>query len=182
MKIKKIKRAKKAQMKMFETTFVLIALVFLFAILLIFYSRFQLFEIDRIAKQVEEDRANSLLNRITAMPELRCSLSFGDAAEINCIDTLKVLAFTKVKDKFADEFSGLSEVRIEREYPAPGSKAQAECAFAFDYPQNCGYWQLLKKGESRISFDTFVTLCTQKEAGLYECEVGKLIVGVPENG
>lgn len=171
-------KKRKGQAKMIETTMVLLVLVFLFGILMIFFARFQLFEIDRLAKQVEEERANSLLNRIVGMPELRCSLSFGVASEINCLDTYKLLAFSQLKDRFEEEFSGLSEVKIIRQYPSPQNRER--CSFSFNYPDNCGEWQLFNSGTSRISFDTFVTLCTQREAAKYECEIGRLIVGVPE--
>ena len=178
---KKGRKAQKAQVKMIETTMVLLVFVFLFALLFVFYTRFQLFEIDKLANRIEEERATSLLNKIIAMPELRCSISFGSAAEVNCIDTLKLLAFSS-RAQNADEFSSLNEVKIVRQYPAPAVQTNLSCGFAADYPRNCGFWQLKKqeRGQSRISFDTFVTLCMQKEASLYECEIGRLIVGVPK--
>lgn len=166
---------------MIETVMVLLVLVFLFGMIMIFYARFQIFEIDRIAKQVDEARADSLLNRIIGMPELRCSLSFGAASEINCLDTYKLLAFSQIRERFEDEFAGLSEAKIVRDYPAP--RNQEQCSFGNNYPSNCGEWLLFEKGVSRTSFDTFVTLCTQKGNGFaafYECEIGRLIVGVPK--
>lgn len=172
-------KMKKGQLKMIETTVVLLVLVFLFGMFMIFFARFQIFEIDKLANQIEEERANSLLNRVTGMPELRCSLSFGVASEINCLDTYKILAFSQIKERFRDEFSGLSKVKIERLFPAPENTEK--CSFGFNYPSNCGEWILLETREkSRISFDTFVTLCTQREAALYECGIGRLIVEVPE--
>ena len=168
---------RKGQVKMIETTMVLLVLVFLFGMIMIFFVRFQTFELDRIANEIEEKRAESLLNRIVGMPELRCSLSFGSASEINCIDTYKLLAFSQLREQFEEDFVGLSEVKIERLYPTP--KNNVECSFGNNYPNNCKEWELFKEGRSRISFDTFVTLCTQKEVGLYECEIGRLIVSVP---
>lgn len=182
-KIGKNKRKCKGQVKMIETVMVLLVLVFLFGLLMIFYAKFQVFQIDKIAKEVEEKRASSLLNKIIGMPELRCSLSFGTASEINCLDTYKLLAFTSpvIKDKFSDEFSGLSNVKIVREYP-PNSLSNIGCSFANNYPKNCGYWQLFDSGKkARASVDTFVTLCTPKEAALNECEIGRLIIEIPLN-
>ena len=176
------RNTRRGQVKMIETILVLLALVFFFGILVVFYSRFQLFEIQKLARDVEEERAASLLGKIIGMPELSCSVSFGSASEANCIDTYKLLALSKQRLKFEEEFEGLSEARIERIYPSPGPGAQGECTFGNNYPDNCAYWTMYKKGDSRISFDTFVTLCTQKGSAQYECEIGKIVVGVQDRG
>lgn len=165
---------KRGQVKMMETIMVLVVFVFLFGLVMIFYARFQVTEIDRISKQVEEQRAASLLNKIISMPELRCSLSFGSASEINCLDTYKLFAFTDLRERFASEFTGLSNVTIVKDYPIPNDNRECNVADL----ENCEYWQLFDTGlQSRISFDTFVTLCTPKSAG-FECEIGRLIVSV----
>ena len=170
---------------MMETIMVLLVFAFLFGLIMIFYARFQVLELNRIASQVEEQRAASFLNKILNMPELRCSLSFGPASEINCLDTYKLLAFTQLKENFKDEFVGLSNVTIVREYPPIVGKEEKCDATNLNnlanYPKNCGYWNLFDTGKkSRVSFDTFVTLCTPKQAGFFECEIGRLIVGVPK--
>ncbi len=178
-------RRKRGQVKMIETILVLLALVFFFGIIIIFYSRFQLFEVQKLAREVDEERASSLLGKISGMPELKCSVSFGSASGADCIDTYKLLALSKQQSKFEEEFEGLSEVRVERVYPPPsGAGAGQACDFGNNYPENCTYWQLYKKAGtgSRTSLDSFVTLCTQRTSVLYECEIGRIIVGVPDKG
>ena len=63
------------------------------------------------------------------------------------------------------------------------------CEFGNDYPENCAYWQLYTRARgagqgagSRTSLDSFVTLCTQRSSVLYECEIGRIVVGVPDRG
>lgn len=168
---------------MIETILVLVVLVFLFGFVIIFYARFQFFEIDRIAKQIDEERADSYLNKIISMPELRCSMSFGTASEINCIDTYKLLALTKLRTTFAEEFAGLSSVKIERIDISSGITGATgnECtAVQHSYPKNCDTWILLPGSDYRMEIETFVTLCTQKGSALYNCEIGRLIVGTPK--
>src|SRR3989344_3544659 len=189
-----IRKSKKGQVKMIETILVLLALVFFFGIIIIFYSRFQLFEVQRLAQEVDEERASSLLGKISGMPELKCSVSFGSASGTDCIDSYKLLALSKQQAKFEEEFEGLSEVRVERVYPPPsGAGIGQACEFGNDYPENCAYWQLYKMAGSgargseqgagsRASFDSFVTLCTQRSSVLYECEIGRIVVGVPDRG
>ena len=185
-----IRKSKKGQVKMIETILVLLALVFFFGIIIIFYSRFQLFEVQRLAQEVDEERASSLLGKISGMPELKCSVSFGSASGTDCIDSYKLLALSKQQAKFEEEFEGLSEVRVERVYPPPsGAGIGQACEFGNDYPENCAYWQHYTRARgagqgagSRTSLDSFVTLCTQRSSVLYECEIGRIVVGVPDRG
>ncbi len=151
---------------------------------MIFYARFQITELNKAAIELEEQRAILLINKVSSMPELRCSMSFGSASEINCIDTYKLLAFLQVKDKFENEFTGLSSAKITKYYPEPETSNNKDCSLAIsdltNYPKNCAYWDLYKSNkQDRIVFDTFVTLCTPKKAD-FECVIGKLEVGVPE--
>ncbi|MBU2496637.1 MAG: hypothetical protein KJ767_01080 [Nanoarchaeota archaeon] len=179
-----MKTKKKAQVKMMETIIVLLVFVFLLGMIMIFYARFQITELNKAAIELEEQRAILLINKVSSMPELRCSMSFGSASEINCLDTYKLLAFTQDLGKFEKEFTGLSSAKITKYYPVPEAGNDKECSNAIDdltnYPHNCAYWDLYESNkETRIVFDTFVTLCTPKKAD-FECVIGKLEVGVPE--
>lgn len=180
-------KSSKGQAKMMEIAIVLLVFVFFFTLVMIFYARFQFFEINKIANEVSEQRADLILSKIIGIPELRCSSSFGSASEINCLDTYKLLAFSSQREMFKDEFSGFNEIKIVREFgkELDDRVRKIECNIntfnPTDYPNNCGYWQILdKKGESRISFDTYVALCTPKDIALLECDIGRIIVSLPE--
>ncbi len=168
-------KSKRGQVKTLELLIVLLALAFLLTLGFVFYARYKEVELGRIDAEVKENRANSLLSKISSMPELKCSISFGSASEINCIDELKLLAFQNQKGKFDDQFQGLREVRIVRLYPAPENKIQ--CEFSAAYPKDCEYWQLFSEGSGKIKYETFVTLCIQ-QGSEFLCEIGKLIISV----
>ena len=173
---------KRAQVKMMETILVLLVFVFLLGIIMIFYARFQITELNKAAEELKEQRAILLINKVLSMPELRCSVSFGGASEINCIDTYKLLAFAQIKEKFENEFTGLSNARITKYYPE--QENNEDCSLVVsdlaNYPKNCNFWDLYSSSkETRVFFDTFVALCTPKKAD-FECVMGKLEVGVPE--
>ena len=175
---RKAKVKVKSQVGIMEIAVILIAFALLIAIIFVFYGRYQNLGIERIKVEVDEARATSLLNKIASMPELRCSLSFDRAAEINCIDELKLLALSQsdLRLKYERFFSGVKAVRIVRAFP-PG-KEGVECRFSSEYPEDCGYWQLYKsESQSEKSFDTITTLCIQEDLRL-KCEIGRLIITV----
>ncbi len=184
-KMIEMRKGRKGQVKMMETMFVLVALAFLFGLVFIFYTKFQMGGIEDEIFRIEEERAGALLGKFIGMPELRCSESFGEASESNCIDLLKLLGFMEIRGEYGGYFRDFKEVRIERVFPAPlpVSLADRECRYAFNYPLNCGKWTLYSSrflgeedGERRM-YNVFLPLCMQKDAD-FECVIGRLIVEV----
>ena len=102
---------KRAQVKIQEMAFVLLALVFLFVLGFMFFSRLQFSNMEKRAEELREATALSVLNKISAMPELRCSASLGRATETLCLDKVKIEIFSeKFSEEYAKIWQGLSYV------------------------------------------------------------------------
>ena len=99
----------KAQIKIQEMAFVMLALALLAMIGFIFFMRFQSENIAKAGEEAKQSTAISLLDKIASMQELRC-----EKGEI-CIDEDKIEI---IKDKsMGNLFQGLKKVEIKRIYP-----------------------------------------------------------------
>jgi type II secretory pathway pseudopilin PulG len=142
---------KKAQIKMQEMAFVLLALAVLAVIALVFFIRFQSANIAKIGESAKQETAMSLLDRIASMQELKCS-----EGEI-CLDEDKV---NIAKDKnLGNLFQGLAKVEIREIYPASNDIV------------------IYQSGAVNQSYSTFVNLCEQKPGG-WDCGIALLEVGI----
>lgn len=109
---------KQGQMKIQEIAFVLIALMLLFSMIFIFYVRLQSADIEKKTAELRQKQALTLLDKVIAMPELRCSAGFG--SEGLCIDKYKaeIMAKQEFRNSYEGLFKGVKEVRIKEIYPA----------------------------------------------------------------
>ena len=152
MKIKN-KQKKKAQMKIQEMAFVLVAVVFLFALIFLFFSRFQYAQLQKSANELREFRTITMLRSIASMPELSCT-------ELStCIDKDKliVLADPAIGNKFSSiwQSSSISKIAIEEVYP-DGQE----------------YIIYNKPAASTVTYSTYIPLC--EEAQDIKCSVAKI--------
>jgi len=134
MKISKIKRynykfgdgsslpSKKGQLKIQEMAFVLVAVVFLGAMLFLFFAQFQQRLITEQAAEVREQRAYAMLDAIAGMPEFGCS----GLDVLVCADEGKLEAFNgstsagaALQDSYAPfwESTSVSKIIIQEMYP-----------------------------------------------------------------
>jgi type II secretory pathway pseudopilin PulG len=141
----------KAQIKMQEMAFVLLALAILAIIALIFFIRFQSANIAKIGESAKQETAMSLLDKIASLQELRCS-----QGEI-CLDEDKV---NIAKDKnLGNLFQGLAKVEVRGIYPTSSDIV------------------IYQSGAVNQSYSTFVNLCEQKPGG-WDCGIALLEVGI----
>lgn len=144
-------KQKKSQIKVQETAFVLLALILLFGLILIFYVKFQFGRIEKIGEEKQKEAALSLLEKIPAMPELKCGMSKG-----LCIDKDKAIILKDIPD-YEKIWQGLSRIEIRPIYPS------AESIIIYS------------KGTKNITYSTFVNLCEQEEMS-YKCGIAKILV------
>jgi len=145
----------KGQLKIQEMAFVLLALVLLGFIAFMYFAKLQTENISSSAQKLNENVANSLRDKIAALPELKCS-------ETLCIDRDKA---TILKSSKRDSlFQGLSKVSLLEIYPK-----QEEII-------------VYQSGRSvNKTYSTFINICGQKKSGstfAYECGLGMLEVGI----
>jgi hypothetical protein len=162
----KINKSKKAQVKIQETAFVLLALMILFSLAFIFYFRLQASSLAEKGEELRQKQAISLLDKITAMPELRCSTSLGRATESLCVDKDKVRIFTSsdsaFKENYEDIWKGLKNIRIMQIYPQEEE------------------FNLYYKSEGNETYSTFISLCHEEYNGIgwHKCSIGMILVSI----
>ena len=154
---------KKAQVKIQEMAFVLVAVVFLFALLFLFFARFQSSQIQERVTEVREARTITMLRVVTSFPELRCSKSFGSASEINCIDKDKLMVFdesSSMQNKYSSIWRSvfISKITIDEIYP------QDESYIIYDNSN---------AGDSIITYSTYIPLC-EETINKLNCVVAKV--------
>jgi hypothetical protein len=150
---------KKAQFKIQEMAFVLVAVIILFAFVMIFFSRFQLGLIQESATEIRREEAINMLHTIAAMPELKCSAG----GEINCIDISKVQGFLKVRSNYYNIWKNayLSKIEIQEFYP----EGQVYILYSAPEEPEAGY----------VAYSTYIPLCKQEKYDL-NCVIGKITV------
>lgn len=119
--MKERKINKKAQLKIQEMAFVLVAVVVLLALGMLFFVSFQSKEMAKNAASYREARAITLVEVIASLPELRCSSSFSGTSESVCLDYDKVNFFSKNQDmqnRYASFWQNnyVTKIEIEEAY------------------------------------------------------------------
>lgn len=152
------KKRKKAQVKIQEMAFVLVAVVFLFSLLFLFFARFQNVQLIHSAYEIREQRAISMLKAVVSLPELACGSS---SAEI-CVDKNKLETFSKMQTEYSELWKGsfITNVSVEEVYPNEASYT---------------IYHSGKKGD--VTYSTFIPLCEESAFGS-ACVIAKIKVTV----
>lgn len=157
----------KAQIKMQEMAFVLIALMVFFALITLFYLAFKMQSLRDIAGNIREQEAQALVRKLASTPELRWGGCSG------CLDLDKAIVLKERfdKNKSLEQLWDLEYLELETIYPEKENKM---CTFG-NYP-NCNKLILLKRTDNYgKAYSTFVSLCRWDYEGNYEkCELGKI--------
>ena len=164
---------KKAQVKIQQTAFMLLAITIFFVLVGIFVLVFKVGSIRETATILEQDNAMLLVSRLANSPEFSCGNAFG-TSKVDCVDFDKAMALKESSSKYSD-FWGVSNIEIIKIYPVTDSKIECD---SFTYP-DCNIIQI-KSGElTGYSVSNFVSLCRKEsfEGIPYnKCELAKLIV------
>ena len=166
-------KTKKAQMKIQQTAFMLLAITVFFVLVGLFVLMFKMGSIRDTAEILERDNAMSLVTKLANSPEFACGGAFG-TSKVDCVDADKVMAL-KQNSAIYEGFWGISNIEILKIYP--GSEENVECNI-ITYP-NCNLIRI-KEGElTGYSVSNFVSLCRKEsfEGSPYnKCELARLMV------
>ena len=117
----RIRKSKKAQVKLFETIAILTVFFFLLIFGMSFYSSMQMKSFQREQKKLMDLAAVQIAQKTADMPELQCSVR--NIPVDNCFDILKMESFDNVyttditaQDFYYDIF-GYSTLSVEEIYP-----------------------------------------------------------------
>ena len=165
-------KQKKAQVKIQQMAFMLIAVTMFLVMAGLFLLTIRFSSLKDSAKLLCEENALLLASKIADSPEFSCGNAFGSARE-NCIDTDKAMA---LKSRLAEYrgFWGVSGIEIRKISSATGE----ECDLG-NYP-NCGKITLVKSPNG-TKIANFVSLCRKEleELGTTtydKCELGRIII------
>lgn len=163
---------KKAQLKIQQMAFMLMAVVMFFALVGIFVMVFKVSDLKKSAEILEEENALLLVTRLANSPELSCGGVFDNTA-INCVDFDKMIVLKNNAEKYSG-FWGKDITNIEirkilyEQEIICNSENYQDCNVLRIYPKKQGY-----------SVSNFVSLCRKDllEREFYnKCELAKLLV------
>ncbi len=163
---------KKAQYKIQQMAFMILAIFFFFILVGIFFIGWLMGEIRSDYARLEEQKAQSALKIIADSIELNC-----DAAEDWCIDKDKLKAFSEYSHLYQD-FWSVASIEVLIIYPRRGEPAQNNepilCPDTW-----CDYYVLYDSGQTnRRIYSAYVTVCENIDRSHRNCELARLMLGV----
>jgi len=168
---------KRAQFKIQQMAFMIIAVIIFFALVGIFVLAFRLSSIKETANLLEQQNAMLLVSKMANSPEFSCGDAYG-GTRINCVDFDKAIILKQNMAKYRN-FWGVSNIEIRK---TSGLMGEVSCSLG-NYP-NCNVIRLIENSSSGYDYSNFVSLCWKEktESGsLYDkCEIAKLIVRYKE--
>jgi hypothetical protein len=162
---------KKAQLKIQQMAFMLIAVTLFFVLIGMFVLTIYVSELKNSAAILEEKNALLLVTKLANSPEFSCGVISG-SIRINCIDADKVMMLRERISKYRG-FWGVENIEIRKIYPKTENK---ECILE-NYP-DCNTIKI-REGEITTEHSNFISLCRKEyfEEEVYDkCEIAKLMV------
>jgi len=166
-------KSKKAQLKIQQMAFMLIAVTLFLALVGMVALSFGISSLKNASNALEEKNAFLLVSKLSDSPEFSCGKAF-ENQRINCVDSDKAIILKNRISKYGN-FWGVSSIELRKIYPP--SNTDIDCNLE-NYPE-CNKIEILK-GTAKASFSNFVALCRKESStnGIEnKCELAKLIVG-----
>ena len=162
---------KKAQLKIQQMAFMLIAITLFFVLVGMFVLKIQLSELRNTASILEEKNALLLVTKLANSPEFSCGEAFGNI-RTNCIDADKVMILKERISRY-EGFWDVENIEIRKIYPVLNNE---ECTLE-NYP-DCN---IIKIRDNPVSAEhsNFVSLCRKENFERKvenKCELAKLTV------
>ncbi len=158
---------KKAQLKIQEMAFVLVAIMIFLALVALFYLSVRTSQLQTNTEQIKDDQARNFVRKLTGVPE------FQWAGCPSCIDADKAFL---VKERIRVNAStvsawGLDYLALEVVYPP---RSGGECTSA-NYPA-CNLTTVIRgNGSYGTASSVYVALCTREyNFGYIKCDLGRL--------
>lgn len=168
---------KKAQLKIQQMAFMIIAVTLFFVLVGIFVMVIKFSGLKEIASELEERNAMFLVSKLANSPEFSCGNAFG-SSRINCIDSDKIMMLKENIAKYGN-FWGVSNVEVRKIYPERDKDLICNLV---NYP-DCNIIRLYDKEVKGYDISNFVSLCRKESYGddVYDkCELARLLVSYEE--
>ena len=164
---------KKAQMKIQQMAFMLMAVFVFFALVAMFVIVFKFSGLKESASVLEEKNAVLLVSKLANSPEFTCGDSFG-SGKVNCVDADKIMILKEHMGDYSG-FWGVSNIEIRKTYPEATN--EIICTRA-NYPR-CNLIQIVSEETSGTGVSNFISLCRKdslEDSSYDKCEIARLIV------
>lgn len=167
---------RKAQFKIQQMAFMLIALVAFFALVGIFVLGFNISQLKGTAGLLEEKNAGLLAMKLADSPEFSCGNAFNEISrKTGCIDADKLMIVKQDISKYRN-FWGVYGIEVRTVYPK--SEIEKACTLS-NYP-DCNVIKLMENSSKGYDYSSFVSLCRKagsSETGMYDrCDIAEIIV------
>ena len=163
----------KAQLKIQEMTFMLVAVALLFILVGLFAASIVFTNLNKKANQNAEEKALSVVTSLADSPEFSCSDS-----RANCIDSDKLI--TLVDRQNYKNFWPFNSLTIIRSQSFNKSETDlVDCTFA-NYPDCDKYIVIPRKSKNENIVSSYVALCRKEAISGYvyeKCEVAQVFAG-----
>jgi hypothetical protein len=171
-----IKKRKKAQMKIQQMSFMLLAVFLFFSLVGMIIVTVKLSDLRNSATELQRQNAMLLATKLASSPEFSCGEVYG-TPRTDCIDLDKVMMLKENIDKYSN-FWGSSNIEIRKIYPKNNGTS---CTRSI-YPE-CDVIKLIEKPISGYDMSNFVALCRKevdKGEIVTKCEMGQIIIRYEE--
>ena len=170
------KMKNKAQMKIQQMAFMLIAVTLFFMLVGIFVLVIRFSGLKQASVILEEENSMLLVTKLANSPEFSCGSSFG-SNKVSCIDADKIMILKEHISRYSG-FWGVAEIEIRKVYP----DSDVECDLE-NYP-DCGIIKVYSKDVNKLpASSNFVALCWKEssDSGIYgKCELARLMVSAED--
>ena len=160
---------KKAQMKIQQMAFMIVAVFFFFILVGMFFLKVQFSGIQKSAAELEKAQAVSALEVIANMMELNCN-----SRESLCLDKDKLKVMSGELQESYETFWPIASIKV---YLLDETSTEIITCPAL----NCNYYEIFdNKQANSEEYSTYVSVCEKvRELGyVYDkCEIAKLVVG-----
>jgi len=161
----------KAQLKIQQMAFMLIAITIFFAIAGMFALTMSSSNNKKDAEFIREEHAMTLISKLANSPEFSCGEVFG-GGQSNCIDSDKAIILAQKAIKYKT-FWGVEDIEIK----IINSDAEKLCNLQ-NYP-DCNTINILNNETEGYPVSNFVSLCRKESFGgenYDKCEVARITV------
>ena len=165
---------KRAQLKIQQMAFMLIAVTLFFVLVGMFVLSIYVSNLKNTAGNLEEKNAMLLVTRLANSPEFSCGEAYG-GRKTNCIDADKAIVLRENIDKYSN-FWDVENIEIRKIYPV--ISGDVDCTVN-NYP-DCNIIRI-REGNISQEYSNFVSLCrnefnSEEDKPETKCELAKLLV------
>ena len=169
--MKKIQfKKRKAQLKIQEMSFMLLAVVLFFILVALFFITIKYSGLNKEVTLIQQEKALSTVIKLADTAEFSCGKPL-------CVDADKIMVL-KDREAYKGFWQPLTSISVVRIFPSENQTLK-ECSLE-NYP-DCNLFKIYDKQiEDESTVDTFVSLCRKDSKNNYiydKCELGKLVAG-----